>query len=169
MRKMHDHYFGDASLSELDGPRGRVLPELFEVAKLAIRLSPYDGTVRRGGGVRTQAEAEDNARRKTGIVNSLHRIQADGFGHAIDVLALTPGKGVDYTNKKAFRAMYLAIEEAAGHVVHADPSGLKLGHGRSARGKRRVGSCAFRASQARAHGRRDRSHDGGTRPPRARR
>lgn len=113
---MYDHHLGPSSMGELDGPRGRVLPQLVSVAKLAIQLCQYDGTVRRGGGVRTREEALDNHRRGTGIVNSLHIIQSDGFGHAIDLLAITPGKGVVWTNKKAFRAMFLAIEEAAARL-----------------------------------------------------
>lgn len=105
----YPHRFGKASTANLSG----VLPCLVEVAELAITLCPFDGTVIAGGGLRTEAQARNNVARGTGILNSLHRKQPDGYGHAIDLIALTPGKGIDWNNLKAFRAMAAAVKDAA--------------------------------------------------------
>lgn len=107
--KKYDHEFGSGSRANLEGVR----PELVEVAELAITLCPYDGTVISGGGLRTVRQAQDNVARGTGILNSLHRKQADGYGHAVDLIALTPGKGVDWNNLPAFKAMAKAVKDAA--------------------------------------------------------
>lgn len=105
----YDHRFGSNSLANLQGVR----PELIEWAKLTITLCRFDGTVQHGGGLRTLAQALSNKARGTGIINSLHRKQADGYSWAIDLLAITPGLGVDWNNRKAFRAMYKAGDTAA--------------------------------------------------------
>jgi peptidoglycan L-alanyl-D-glutamate endopeptidase CwlK len=43
-------------------------------------------TIIDGGGVRSHAQAADNAARNAGILNSLHIPQADGWSHAVDLL-----------------------------------------------------------------------------------
>ncbi len=106
---MYAHRFGKSSLANLDG----VLPTLVEVAKLAITLCEYDGTVINGGGMRTQAQASANVASGTGILNSRHIKQADGYGHAIDLIPLTPGKGIDWKNLAAFKAMAVAVKVAS--------------------------------------------------------
>lgn len=106
---MYDHKFGKKSIANLKG----VHPSLIAVAELAIRLCEYDGTVISGGGLRTLAQCQANVKNKTGILNSLHRKQSDGYGHAIDLISLTPGKGIDWSNTKAFKVMYESIKDAA--------------------------------------------------------
>lgn len=108
----YDHEFGPKSLANLNG----VLPSLVQVAKLAITLCRFDGTVISGGGMRTQAQADTNVANGTGIANSRHIKQADGFGHAIDLIPLTPGKGIDWENLTAFKAMANAVKQASAEL-----------------------------------------------------
>lgn len=107
--KRYDHKFGNRSKANMKG----VLPQLVDVAELAITLCEYDGTVLNGGGLRTLAQAQDNVARGTGILNSRHIKQPDGFGHAIDIVALTPGKGIDWNNMDAFKAMAKSVKAAS--------------------------------------------------------
>tara|TARA_Y100000361_G_C11144356_1_gene337109 strand:- start:605 stop:1204 length:600 start_codon:yes stop_codon:yes gene_type:complete len=86
--KTFDHHFGKGSLSQLEG----VHPDIVDLAKLTIRLCQYDGTVISGGGLRTEEQAQENAENGTGIVDSLHRKQSDGYGHAVDVIPYVNGK-----------------------------------------------------------------------------
>ena len=108
----YDHRFGDVSLSNLEG----VLPALAQVAARAIQICKYDGMIISGGGMRTQAQADANVRAGTGIANSRHIKQADGYGHAIDLIALTPGKGIDWSNMAAFKAMAHAVKRASAEL-----------------------------------------------------
>ena len=85
---VYDHHYGKGSLSQLEG----VHPEIVILAKLTIRLCQYDGTIIPGGGLRTEEQAQENAANGTGIVNSVHRKQADGYGHAVDVIPYVNGK-----------------------------------------------------------------------------
>ena len=85
---IYDHNFGQGTYRNLEG----VDPSLITVAELAIKLCRIDGTVIPGGGLRTEAQAQDNVSRGTGILNSLHRIQSSGFGHAIDLIPYFDGK-----------------------------------------------------------------------------
>ncbi len=105
----YPHVFGTVSRRNLVG----VFPPLVEVAELAIKICEFDGTIIDGGGLRTEAQARANVTNGTGILNSRHRKQADGYGHAIDLIALTPGKGIDWKNKRAFEAMARAVKIAA--------------------------------------------------------
>ena len=86
--KTFDHHFGKGSLSQLEG----VHPDIVDLAKLTIRLCQYDGTVISGGRLRTEEQAQENAENGTGIVDSLHRKQSDGYGHAVDVIPYVNGK-----------------------------------------------------------------------------
>lgn len=110
----YPHTFGSASEANLAG----VLPTLVQVARLAITLCEYDGTVIAGGGLRTEAQARANVAAGTGILDSRHRKQADDFGHAIDLIALTAGKigeqpRINWTNMAAFKAMARAVKISA--------------------------------------------------------
>ena len=110
--KIYDHSFGKSSSANLKG----VLPELVAVAKLAIMLCEYDGTVISGGGMRTEAEARQNVENGTGILHSLHRRQSDGYGHAIDLIPLVPGRGIVWKgeeSRRAFEAMAAAVKASA--------------------------------------------------------
>jgi len=78
---------GKASLAELNG----VHPRLVAVVKRAIQLTTQDFTVH--DGLRT--EAEQRAYVKQGVsktMNSKHMKQADGFGHAVDLVPYINGK-----------------------------------------------------------------------------
>ena len=80
---------GAKSLAELAG----VDPRLVAVVKRAIEISPQDFAVH--DGLRT--EAEQTALVRAGAsqtMNSMHRKQADGFGHAV-VWSLTSTANCD--------------------------------------------------------------------------
>lgn len=76
------------SLRNLEG----VHPKLVEAVKLAITYTTQDFGILDGGGVRSAEQARDNARRGVGVANSLHIAQADGYGHAVDLVAFVDGK-----------------------------------------------------------------------------
>lgn len=78
---------GKASLAELEG----VHPKLVAVVKRAIKLTAQDFSVH--DGLRTLAEQKRYV--ATGVsqtLNSMHRTQADGFGHAVDLVPYINGK-----------------------------------------------------------------------------
>lgn len=109
---LYPHHFGASSRAHLEG----VHPDAVTVAELAIRLCPYDGTILPGGGLRTLAQAQANALSGNGILHSLHRRQADGHGHAVDIVALLPGRGVVWKGgdaMAAFTAMAAAVATAS--------------------------------------------------------
>lgn len=106
---IYSHRFGKGSNGNLKG----VLPTLINVATLAICLSANDGTVIPNGGLRSQEAANENFANDRGIPDSRHLIQLDGKGHAIDLIALTPGSGIDWTNMLAFKEMAGAVKMAA--------------------------------------------------------
>ena len=107
--KIYDHHWGSSSIANLSG----VKPQLVDVATLAIRICSFDGTVVSGGGLRTQEQADQNAANGTGVSDSRHLKQSDGFGHAIDCIPLTPGSGIDWNNINAFRDMAQAVKTAS--------------------------------------------------------
>jgi len=86
--------FGRKSLAKLEG----VHPNLVRVAKKAITLSPIDFGISQG--VRTLEQQQDlyaQGRSLPGPIvtwtmNSKHLKQADGYGHAIDILVFINGK-----------------------------------------------------------------------------
>lgn len=105
----YPHAFGKSSRANLRG----VLPSLVSVAELAIKLCPYDGTVLAGGGLRELAAQKQYVANGTSwTLNSRHLKQADGYSHAIDLIALTDGK-IDWQNMTAFRAMAEAVQTAS--------------------------------------------------------
>lgn len=78
---------GPKSLAELTG----VHPVVVAVVKRAIVLSPVDFGVH--DGLRTEVEQREYVR--TGVsqtMNSMHRKQADGWGHAVDLVPFINGK-----------------------------------------------------------------------------
>jgi peptidoglycan L-alanyl-D-glutamate endopeptidase CwlK len=85
-------FFGEKSRKELIG----VHPSLVEICNLAIVLSPQDFGVH--DGVRTAQEQrvlfERKASTKDGYKRkSKHQKQADGFGHAVDLVPFLPRLG----------------------------------------------------------------------------
>jgi peptidoglycan LD-endopeptidase CwlK len=69
-----------------------VHPDLVAGVRLAYQLSTVDFGILDGGGLRTREQAAANAAKGTGILNSLHLRQPDGFGHAVDLVAFVNGK-----------------------------------------------------------------------------
>ena len=126
---LHDHTFGKGSYKNIDG----VMPSLVTVAELAIRLCDYDGTIIMGRGLRTLEQARDNVRRKTGILNSLHRQQADGFGHAIDLIPYDGGPSWDQekckTMARSVRAAAAILSEPIRQGLDWDQDGEWLERG----------------------------------------
>lgn len=78
--------FGSKSLAEQKG----VHPDLVAVSNLAIALSSQDFMF--FDGVRTMAEARENVRKGVSkTTNSMHLVQKDGFGHAMDLVPVVRG------------------------------------------------------------------------------
>ncbi|MBU3970627.1 MAG: M15 family metallopeptidase [Alphaproteobacteria bacterium] len=78
---------GAKSLAELQG----VDPRLVMVVKRAIEISPQDFSVH--DGLRTEAEQTALVRKGASqTMNSMHRKQADGYGHAVDLVPYINGK-----------------------------------------------------------------------------
>jgi len=106
------------SLSRLEG----VHPDLVRIVKRAIEITRQDFSVLEG--VRTperQAELYAQGRTKPGQIvtwtmTSNHFKQADGFGHAVDLVPYP----LDWNDLKAFDAIAMAMFDAA------DELGLKL-------------------------------------------
>jgi peptidoglycan L-alanyl-D-glutamate endopeptidase CwlK len=103
---------GARSEKNLEG----VHPDLVRVLRRALEITQVDVTILDGGGLRTLAQAQDNAARGTGIVNSLHRKQPDGFGHAIDAVAYPVNWGNDKANLDRFREVARAVKRAAAEL-----------------------------------------------------
>lgn len=78
---------GAKSLAELAG----VDPRLVLVVKRAIEITPQDFAVH--DGLRTEAEQRELVRKGASqTMNSMHRKQADGYGHAVDLVPYINGK-----------------------------------------------------------------------------
>lgn len=78
---------GKKSLAELAG----VHPRLVEVVSRAIELTTQDFSVH--DGLRTEAEQREYVRRGVSkTMNSMHMRQADGFGHAVDLVPWINGQ-----------------------------------------------------------------------------
>ncbi len=81
------YFLGSKSLKELQG----VHPQLVAVVKRAIELTKQDFAVH--DGIRTEIEQAYMVRSGASkIMNSKHRIQKDGFGHAVDLVPYINGK-----------------------------------------------------------------------------
>lgn len=78
---------GPKSQTELTG----VHPQLVAVVQRAIQITLVDFAVH--DGLRTAAEQDELVRRGASkTMNSKHRIQADGYGHAVDLVPVINGK-----------------------------------------------------------------------------
>jgi peptidoglycan L-alanyl-D-glutamate endopeptidase CwlK len=81
------HALGAKSLAELEG----VHPRLVAMVKRAIELSDQDFSVH--DGLRTEVEQREYVRRGVSkTMNSKHMKQADGFGHAVDLVPFINGQ-----------------------------------------------------------------------------
>jgi len=78
---------GAKSIAELNG----VHPKLISVVKRAIEISDQDFSVH--DGLRTVEEQREYVRRGVSqTMNSMHRQQADGYGHAVDLVPWINGQ-----------------------------------------------------------------------------
>lgn len=81
------YYLGERSRRELQG----VHPDLVAVVERAIVITRQDFSVH--DGLRSEAEQREYMRRGVSkTMNSRHRIQSDGFGHAVDLVPYINGR-----------------------------------------------------------------------------
>lgn len=105
---------GNASLAKLAG----VHPDLAKVVKRAIQISAVDFKVIEG--VRSEARQRQlyaqgrtaPGKIVTWTLKSKHRVQADGFGHAVDLLPAP----YDWKATAPFDAVARAMMQAAGEL-----------------------------------------------------
>lgn len=100
-----------------------VEPRLVKVVRLALLTSPVDFAVVEGVRSRErQKQLYAQGRTAPGDIvtwtmQSKHLVQADGFGHAVDLYPLNPATGkVDSTYKLGFRQIGAAMLAAAGQL-----------------------------------------------------
>lgn len=97
---MSQYVFSRRSLDFLQG----VHPDLVAVAKRAIGLTSQDFSITQG--VRTKSEqARLVVQKKSQTMDSKHLVQADGYGHAIDVVSYPVNWALEhfYPIAEAFR------------------------------------------------------------------
>lgn len=114
---MKHHKFGRRSEKCLVG----VYPPFVKVLRRALEISPYDFGVIKGA--RTfEEQKKEFEEGSTTTMNSRHLIQADGWAHAVDILAYVDGKHT-YEHKyyrKVIQAVFTAaIEESLQITVGA--------------------------------------------------
>lgn len=81
------YVLGAGSKKELEG----VHPKLVELVNSVIQITAQDFAVH--DGLRTEAEQREYVRRGVSkTMNSMHRTQPDGFGHAVDLVPYVNGK-----------------------------------------------------------------------------
>lgn len=100
------------SLYRLEG----VHPDLVACVKRAIKLTNIDFMVVEG--VRTLARQKElfNQRPKvTNTMQSMHLIQRDGFGHAVDLAPLENG-AIPWNDFSKFRLVAKAMQQAAAEL-----------------------------------------------------
>lgn len=110
---MANRYFGERSLKALEG----VHPKLVQVVRRALELSEVDFTVIEG--LRTEARQKAlyaQGRTKPGKIvtwtmNSKHRRQADGWGHAVDLAHIVGGDVIWSDCNTIAKAMVAASKE----------------------------------------------------------
>jgi peptidoglycan L-alanyl-D-glutamate endopeptidase CwlK len=101
------YVLGAKSRAELAG----VHPKLVQVVERAIQITQQDFAVH--DGLRTEAEQREYVRRGVSkTMNSMHRKQADGFGHAVDLVPFINGQ-LRWEWKPIF-AIASAVRQAAG-------------------------------------------------------
>lgn len=115
---------GAGTLRNLRG----VHPRIVEAVHLAIQITRQDFCVLPNGGVRSVDAARVNAANGVGVANSLHIVQHDGYGHAVDLVAYEHGRPTwgDGTAKDRDR-LYMPIREAM--LAACDSIRLPIQHG----------------------------------------
>lgn len=103
--------FGNRSKTNLQG----VHPKLVEVMTKALEYTEYDFTVTEG--VRTyERQVQLKAEGKSKTLKSYHLKHDDGYGHAVDIVALVPqpgGKSTISWDEKYYRKINEAVQKAA--------------------------------------------------------
>jgi len=142
---------GNASLKELEG----VHPSLVAVVKRAIMLTTQDFSVH--DGLRTLAEQQKLvAAGASKTMNSMHRTQPDGFGHAVDLVPYINGKlrwewPAIYPIATAVRiaAQELGVDIRWGgnwgslNAIPADPAAMKRAVDAYTLARKKLGKSAF--------------------------
>lgn len=98
--------FGKTSKERMIGVR----PELVAVPERALSYGIIDMTIVPYGGLRTEADQKklfDEGASKT--MNSMHRPQSDGYGHALDVVPYP----IDWNDIERFKLMGTLLFRAA--------------------------------------------------------
>lgn len=112
--------FGKTSRERLEG----VHPLLIECAERALAYGILDFTVLHLGGVRTLEDQKGLvAKGASQTLNSLHRIQDTGYGHAIDIAPYP----VDWKDLSRFYLMGALMFRAAGEMGGHDVIPLEWG------------------------------------------
>ncbi len=117
------YVLGKASLRHLQG----VHPALVRAVHLAIARTEQDFCILADGGRRSPAQVASNVARKTGIQNSLHLPQADGFSHAVDLVAWDGTKAVYGSTLQETKRLYIPIRNAM--LSACDELGILIQHG----------------------------------------
>lgn len=107
---MGKYRLGDRSLDNLIG----VHPIMVRVVKLAIDITDQDFTVIEGVR-RVERQKMLVATGKSKTMNSRHLIQADGYGHAVDLAPYVDG-AILWTDTSRFRRIAKAVFSAAEQV-----------------------------------------------------
>lgn len=105
-----------SSLPRLKG----VHPSLVQMVTRLDKICPIDFGIPEEGGVRSKAAALRNADKGTGVPDSLHCLQSDGYGWAVDLVPHILGKlGWDQATCEAMRPyVFRAADECNVLVQH---------------------------------------------------
>lgn len=114
---------GKRSLRNLVG----VHPDIGRAVHLAIGYTTQDFGIPNDGGLRSIAQVSAIVKRGTGIANSLHLPQADGFAHAVDLVAWENMKYTWGKNHEDKLRLYLPIRAAM--LRACDEVGIPIQHG----------------------------------------
>ena len=99
-----------------------VHPELVRIVRRVAETCPIPVTIIDGGGLRTQAQADDNAARGTGVKKSMHLPQSDGRSWAVDILPCA-ADGSPYWDELAARVITPHVFAAGDDIMCAVQNG----------------------------------------------
>ena len=117
--------FSQRSLNNLKG----VHPKLVAVMTKALEYTEYDYTITEG--LRSyERQVQLKAEGKSKTLKSYHLKQSDGYGHAVDVVALVPqpnGKSTISWDEKYYWKINEAVQKAAAEVGVKITAGVTWG------------------------------------------
>lgn len=108
---MSSYFLGKRSLTRLH----KLHPKLAACVSLAVTLTDVDFTVSET--IRTaerQKQLYYGTPKRTWTLNSKHMIQSDGFGHAVDLVPLSPNGGPDWDKCPQVKDAMLKAAEILG-------------------------------------------------------